>query len=296
MNTATTAEIAAPTIPGPDPDTHPVRITVPKGACDCHAHLFGPQPRYRYDAGRRYTPPDALLSSYIGMLRKLGVERGVLVQPSVYMTDNSLLLDALAENRFALRGVAVFNPDISDGELERMHKLGVRGVRLNLRHATGVSGDVAPRMAQRIKPLGWHIQFRINPEEFIAAERVLDKLPVEFIIDHMGQVPTEEGLNSPSFQAILRLVRGGRCWIKLSAPYRMGTREAPYPDVTPFAQALIAANPNRMVWASDWPHTTLTKSMPNDGDLLNLLAQWAPDEATRKLILVDNPARLYGFS
>jgi 2-pyrone-4,6-dicarboxylate lactonase len=296
MNANSNEPVAAPTIPGPDPHTNPVRINVPKGACDCHAHLFGPQPRYRYDPSRRYTPPDALLTDYIAMLRRLGVERGVLVQPSVYMTDNSVLLDALAEKRCPLRGIAVFNADISDRELERMHVLGVRGVRLNLRHATGVSGDIAPRMAERIKPLGWHIQFRINPEEFVTVESVLKKLPVDYIIDHMGQVPTEEGLNSPSFQAILRLVKGGRCWIKLSAPYRMGTLEAPYDDVTPFAQALIAANPDRMVWASDWPHTTLTKRMPNDGDLLNLLATWAPDAVTQRKILVDNPARLYGFS
>lgn len=296
MSVPTPEPIAAPTIPGPDPDTRRPRIAMPEGACDCHAHLFGPQTRYRYDPKRRYTPPDATLADYLRMLETLGVARGVLVQPSVYMTDNSLLLDALAENRFPLRAVAVFGPEVSDRELERMHALGVRGVRLNLRFAAGVSGDIAPRMAERIKPLGWHLQFRINPEDFISVERMIETLPVDTVIDHMGQVPTDQGTESAAFRAILRLVKSGRCWVKLSAPYRMGKLEYPYADVAPFARALVEANPNRMVWATDWPHTTLTKRMPNDGDLCDLLAEWIPDGAIRRKVLVDNPARLYGFT
>jgi predicted TIM-barrel fold metal-dependent hydrolase len=288
-------QIAAPTIPGADPDTRRPRYTIPAGACDCHAHLFGPQERYPYDPGRRYTPPDATLAAYIRMLGMIGFSRGVLVQPSVYMTDNRLILDALAEKRFPLRAVIVCGLDVSDAELDRMHALGVRGVRLNLRHAAGVSGDVAPRMADRIARLGWHLQFRINPEEFETVGPMIEALPVDTVIDHMGQIPTSEGLDSAPFKAILRLVKGGRCWVKLSAAYRMGSQPHPYDDVKPFAQALFAANPDRMVWATDWPHTTLTKPMPNDGDLCDLLADWIPDESARNRVLVDNPARLYGF-
>jgi 2-pyrone-4,6-dicarboxylate lactonase len=287
-------DIAAATIPGPDPDTRRPRIAMPAGTCDCHVHLFGPQTRYRYDPKRRYTPPDASLDDYMKMARTLGVERAVLVQPSVYMTDNSVILDTLAANRFPLRAVVVFE-DVSDRELERMHELGVRGVRLNLRHAAGVSGDIAPRMAERIKPLGWHLQFRLDPDDFVNVEPMIRQLPVDVVIDHMGQVPADEGIESPAFQAILRLARSGRAWVKLSAPYRLGKLEHPYRDVTPFVQALLEANVDRMVWATDWPHTTLTKRMPNDGDLVDLLGEWIPDASTRRKVLVDNPAKLYQF-
>lgn len=288
-------QFAAPTIPGPDRNTRRPMLKLPPGSCDCHAHLFGPQTRYRYDPKRRYTPPDASLSDYLRMLQTLGVERAVLVQPGVYMTDNSLLLDALAENRVPLRGVAVFGPEVSDRDIERMHRLGVRGVRLNLRFEAGVSGNVAPRIAERIEPFGWHLQFRINPEEFVTVEPMIEQLPIDVVIDHIGQVPAEQGIASASFQAILRLAKTGRCWVKLSAPMRMSKQEFPYTDVTPFVRALVEAAPGKMVWATDWPHTTITKKMPNDGDLVELLSAWIPDAAVRKKVLVDNPQKLYDF-
>jgi 2-pyrone-4,6-dicarboxylate lactonase len=288
-------EITPPTIAGPDPNTRAPRLRLPSGSCDCHAHVFGPQDRYPYDPKRRYTPPDALPSAYIKMLRTLGIERAVLVQPSVYMTDNSALLDALVDQRFPLRGVAVVDGTVSDGELERMNALGVRGLRLNLRFANGAPVEAAPRLAARIAPLRWHLQFRINAEDFPSVEAMLDAMPVDVVIDHIGQVPVEDGLHGTAFQTLLRLVRKGRCWVKLSAPMRMSNQEYPYADVTPFVHALVEAGPAHMVWATDWPHTTITKRMPNDGDLCDLLLDWIPDAATRKTILVDNPARLYGF-
>lgn len=287
--------IVAPTIPGPIADTRKPKFVMPRGACDCHVHLFGPQAKYAYAANRRYTPPDATADDYIKMLRSIGVDRAVLVQPSVYMTDNTVILDALAENKFAFRAVAVVNDEVSDAELARMHKLGVRGLRLNLRNSNGAPGDLAPRLAARIAPMGWHLQFRINAEDFTAIGPMLRTLPVDYIIDHMGQVPIAEGVNGVAFRAILDLTQTGRCWVKLSAPMRMSTLDAPYRDVTPMVHALVAAAPERMVWASDWPHTTLTCAMPNDGDLVDLLPEWIPDAVTRRKILVDNPARLYGF-
>ena len=287
--------IVAPTIPGPIAATHKPKFIMPRGACDCHAHLFGPQKKYAYAENRRYTPPDATADDYIKMLRAIGVDRAVLVQPSVYMTDNTVILDALAENKFPFRAVAVVNNEVSDAELARMHKLGVRGLRLNLRNSNGAPGDLAPRLAARIAPLGWHLQFRINAEDFTAIGPMLRALPCDFIIDHIGQVPIAEGVNGAAFRAILDLTQGGRCWVKLSAPMRMSARDYPYADVTPLVHALVAAAPERMVWASDWPHTTLTCAMPNDGDLVDLLPEWIPDAATRQKILVDNPARLYGF-
>jgi predicted TIM-barrel fold metal-dependent hydrolase len=282
-------------IPGPDKKPNPVKTQFPEGSCDCHAHLFGPQKTYPYDPHRRYTPADCSFEDYSTMLTKIGISRAVLVQPSVYMTDNRLILDTLATSKFYLRAVVVTNDDISDRELENMHQLGVRGIRLNLRHSAGVSGDIAPQLAQKIKKFGWHLQFRINPEEFLSVGPMIESLPVDTVIDHMGQIPTEESIDSPSFKALINLLKSGRCWIKMSAPYRMGKKEFPYDDVYPFANELVNANPDRIVWASDWPHTTLNKAMPNDGDLANLFLDWVTDENIRKKILVDNPSKLYGF-
>lgn len=288
--------VAAPTIPGPDPDTRKPRLALPPGTCDTHAHIVGPQDQYPYDPKRRYTPPDALVPDYLKMLRTLGVQRAVLVQPSVYMIDNSRLLDALRDTKdFPLRGIAVVGDGVSDDELRAMHEAGVRGLRVNLRVSNGASADMAPQLARRIAPLGWHLQVRIDPKDFASAGKLIESLPVDVVVDHIGGVPVRDGLDGRDFRLLLELVASGRCWVKLSAPMRMSEEEFPYRDVTPFVQALVAAAPERMLWATDWPHTTLTKRMPNDGDLCDLLSDWIPDAAVRQRVLVDNPARLYGF-
>jgi 2-pyrone-4,6-dicarboxylate lactonase len=289
------ATVTKPTIPGPIQHTTHPRFKFPPGSCDCHAHIFGPQSRYTYDPKRRYTPPDALITDYVRMLTILGVERAVLVQPSVYMTDNSALLDGLAESPIPMRGIAVVGTDVSDAELHRMHKLGVRGLRLNLRFDNGVGADIAPALARRIAPLGWHLQFRVMSENYDDVLRMLDDLAVDIVVDHIGQVPIEKGLAGKDFQALLGLVRTGRVWVKLSAPMRMSREELPYNDVVPFVRELVATAPGQMLWATDWPHTTITTQMPNDGAIADLLLDWIPDEATRRRVLVDNPARRYGF-
>lgn len=286
---------AAPTIPGFDPHPRKPRIVLPPGTTDCHAHIVGPQSRYPYDAKRRYTPPDALVPQYIAMLRTLGVERGVLVQPSVYMTDNRRLIDALRETDFPLRGIAVVNESVSDDDLRAMHDAGVRGLRVNLRVENGASPDAVPRLAQRIAPLGWHLQFRIDPKDFASAETMIAALPVETVVDHIGGVPVDEGIDGSGFQTLLGMLKAGRTSVKLSAPMRMSNEDYPYRDVVPFVHALADAAPDRLIWALDWPHTTITKRMPNDGDLCDLLETWLPDESVRKKVLVDNPARLFGF-
>ncbi len=289
------AEITAPTIPGPIAETHAPKFALPPGACDTHAHVFGPQTRYAYDPKRRYTPPDALPSSYIKLLKTLGFSRGVLVQASVYMTDNSAMLDALAETDFELRGVVATDASVTDAELERMNGLGVRGMRLNLRHANGAGADDAPDLARRIAQFGWHLNFRITRENYAAMHQMLDQVPLDIVVDHMGQVPIEYGLDGADFQALLSLIATRRVWLKLSGPMRISKQALPYADLKPFVQRLVAAGPDRMLFATDWPHTTIAGAMPNDGDLVDLLADWVPDEATRKLILVDNPAFRYGF-
>jgi predicted TIM-barrel fold metal-dependent hydrolase len=288
-------ELVSPTIPGPITDTKKPKLTVPPGTCDCHAHLFGPQKKYRYAVNRRYTPPDATLDDYIRMLKTIGVERAVLVQPSVYLTDNSVILDALAQKRFPLRAVAAVSDKVTDAEVERMNNLGVRGLRINFRHDNGATPDMAPRLAERIAPLGWHLQFHINGRDFAAACPLFEKLPVPVVLDHIVQVPVADGLDSDAFKAVSHFLKTGRGWVKLSAPMRMSNQDYPYADVIPFVQALIDMAPDRMLWATDWPHTTLTKKMPNDGDLVDLLSTWITDAETRQRILVDNPARLYAF-
>lgn len=296
MNTDKATTRAAPTIPGADPDTRKPRLALPAGSCDCHAHIFGPQGKYPYHPARPYTPPDALLPDYLKMLRTLGVDRAVVVQPSVYKTDNSKLLDTLRESDFPLRGIAVVDEAVTDAELEAMHAAGVRGLRLNLRTGnSGAPAEVAPRFARRVAPLGWHLQFRIKPEDFVGAEAMIEKLPVNVVIDHIGGVPVAEGLTGASFRTVLSLVRSGRCWVKLSAPMRISKQAFPHHDVLPFVHALVDAAPDQLLWGTDWPHTTLPGKMPNDGDLCDLLAEWIPDAATRKKVLVDNPAKMYGF-
>lgn len=284
-----------PTIPGPAPDTVPPRFLFPPGACDCHAHIFGPQSRYAYDPKRRYTPPDALISDYVRMLRVLGVERAVLVQPSVYMTDNSALIDGLAEAAIPVRGVVAVAQNITDVELERMHARGVRGVRFNLRVENGTDAGDLPGLAKRIVPLGWHLEMRVTSDNYPLVLRILDQIPVDIVVDHIGQIKVGEGLQGNDFQALLALVRTGRIWVKLSAPMRVSQQSMPYADVTPFVRELAATGPERMLWASDWPHTGITGAMPNDGELANLLMDWIPDKEVRKRVLVDNPACCYGF-
>lgn len=286
---------AAPTIPGPDPDTRRPGLEFPRGACDCHAHVFGPQGRFPYAASRGYTPPDAPTADYVRMLRTIGCERAVLVQPSVYGTDNRCLVQALDSGAFEFRGVAVIDDATGDDELEAMHRAGVRGVRLNLAtRGSTVDLGAAPRIAARIAALGWHLQFYLDVRRLPDVDRELTRLPVDIVIDHFGHVAAADGVEAPGFQALLRLARHERCWFKLIGPYRISSRPPRFADTVPLARALVAAAPDRCVWGTDWPHPN-TAWMPNDGDLADLVADWLPDEALRTRVLRDNPARLYGF-
>jgi len=286
----------APTIPGPVPDTRPPKFKLPPGACDCHAHVFGPQSRYPYLPQAGYIPPDALPGDYARMLKTLGCERAVLVQPSVYGTDNTAMLDALRSGVFAFRGVAVINDDISDRELEDMHRAGVRGVRINLASATpGLTLEQAPRLAARLKVLGWHLQFFVDLGKVPDIAERLSGLDIDIVIDHFGRVRAADGIDAPPFQTLLRLLRRRNFWAKLIGPYFLSDKLPDFPDVTPFARAVVATAPGRVVWGTDWPHPSAHGLTPNDGTLADMLLEWIPDEAQRKKVLVDNAARLYGF-
>jgi 2-pyrone-4,6-dicarboxylate lactonase len=291
---------AAPTCAPPDVKPRKPKLTLSPLACDSHAHILGPAARYAYSPARVYTPPDCLLPDYQQMLKTLGVERAVLVQPSVYGTDNTAMLDAMkvAGNRF--RGVAVVNDDISEAELRKLHDAGVRGVRVNIvdvkdRKPGTLPLDSLKRLAQRVRPLGWHMEFLMHVDEFPDLDRTFADFPVDIVLGHLGYMRTDKGIDAPGFQGLLRLVKGGRCWVKFTGPYRISTAALPYSDVTPFAHALTAANPERIIWGSDWPHVMAKGAMPNDGDLCDLLSAWIPDARLREQVLVRNPAALYRF-
>jgi len=267
----------------------------PPLACDCHFHIFGPYDRFPLDAGRHYDPAPALIPAYLRVAEALGLERMVIVQPSVYGTDNACSLDAAA--RFGLdraRVVAVVDEGFDEVALRKLHAKGTRGVRFNAVSGNGTPLDQLDALARRIAPLGWHLQIYATGAVLAELAPRLAELPVEVVVDHMGGVRTAEGLNGAGFQALLRLLDSGRAWVKLSG-YRISSAGPPFHDVSPFARALLDAAPDRCIWGTDWPHPSLSEWMPEDGALLDRLGEWAPSAAEQRRVLVDNPARLYGF-
>ena len=288
-------EDEAPVCQGPDPRPRPAGYAIPPGAADCHAHILGPFPLFPLQDERSYTPPEAPLATYRHLLDTLGMQYGVVVQPSVFGTDNACMLDALARHRNRLRGIAVVDPGVADETLERMAGNGIRGIRFNLLFRGGVALDHLEALAKRIERFGWHIQLLIDCRTLPALAPKLQRLAVDIVIDHMGHLPAAAGVGDPGFRQLLKLVRGGRTWVKLSGANRVSTEGPPYHDTIPFAAALLDADPTRLVWGSDWPHVAIDGYMANDGELLDLLKLWVPDERQRHLVLVENPARLYGF-
>ncbi|QBC33792.1 GntR family transcriptional regulator [Pandoraea sp. XY-2] len=284
----------APLCLGPLPEIDPPSFVVPFGAVDTHAHVVAASEAYPMVPERSYTPPPAPEDKYLAMLDATGMTYGVLVQISVYGTDNRYLLETLRRHSDRLRGIAVVSPEVTDAELEAMHAAGVRGLRINVLFGGGIGFKAMETLAHRIKDLGWHMQFLMDVNALPELMPRMTKLPVPGIVDHMGHTPVAQGIDAPGFSALRSLVRDHGYWVKLSGAYRISERFPTFDDVTPFAQALIEDAPDRMVWGSDWPHVSLTR-MPNTGALRNLLPLWAPDADTRRRILVDNPARLYGF-
>jgi 2-pyrone-4,6-dicarboxylate lactonase len=294
------SSIDAPLCPPPDPNPHAPSFAVPAGAADCHAHVFGPASRYPYQDNRSYTPPDAPLSQLRAMHKALGIERLVVVAASVHGTNNNPVLDAIAAEPKNLRGIATVGADISDRELARLRDGGIRGIRVNLVDKGGNpfgSLDALGGIAERIRDLGFHIELLVHVESFPELRALAKRICVPLSVGHIGYTKVAAGgLDHPGYQEFLALLRDGYFWVKLTGPSRISALDrVPYSDVTAMAKAAIAAAPDRVVWGSDWPHVMQVKPMPNDGDLLDALAQWAPDAAQRQRILVDNPARLYGF-
>jgi predicted TIM-barrel fold metal-dependent hydrolase len=265
----------------------------PHGACDCHAHVYGPPERYPFQPSHRYTPPPLYFADYRRMLDGLGIERAVVVQPTVYQT-NAVTEDALAASGGAWRGVAKFTNASMIADIERLHGVGFRGVRL---HGVGTTADLAhlEEVARRIAPFGWHIQLHMEARFLPEMAARLAGLPVPVVHDHFARLSPEQGADSPPMQTLLRLLAGGNAWVKLSGAYLVSKLHSPYPDLVPIAKALVAARPDRMLWGTDWPHPSHETPLPEDADFLRLLALWVPERATRENILVANPERLYGF-
>ena len=292
----------------PQPVT-PVRFDVPAHACDCHTHMIGDPRRFPFFAGRTYTPEPAPPEEMAALHRALHVERVVIVTPSVYGTDNSATLYGMKARGATARGVAVIGEKTPERDLETMDRAGVRGIRLNL----SVGGHNDPAAARKrfqeagklLKRPGWHIQIFTNLAVIAAIRPLVLDSAVPVVFDHFGGLQARLGLEQPGFADLVELVRSGKAYVKISGAYRCSTAGPDYADMAPFARALIAANAGRVLWGTDWPHpdntsgrpvTELTPMLPiDDGRLMNQLAVWAPEAAVRARILVENPAKLYGF-
>lgn len=282
--------------PGPQPvQRTTTRFIVPPGAVDTHAHVIGLPPEYPFVAGRSYTPPAASAADYLAMLDATAMTYGVLTQVSVHGTDNRLLVETLQANRQRLRGIAVIPLDCPDNEKAALKEAGVVGLRINVLYGGGVGFAQLEDYAALCREMGWHLQFLIDAGDLPALASRFAKLPVPFLVDHMGHFPTTRGTADIGFQALLSLVRDGG-WVRLSGAYRTSTQGGPpYSDTIPFARLLAEAAPERCVWGSDWPHVANWDAMMGVSDLLDLLADWVPDDALRQRVLVDNPQRLFGF-
>jgi 2-pyrone-4,6-dicarboxylate lactonase len=234
------------------------------------------------------------------MLDMLGVERAVLVQPSVYGTDNTVMLEAMKTAGNRMRGVAVVDEDISDEELKALDAAGVRGVRVNIVDVKDRKPGTLPmaalkKLAQRIAPMGWHMEFLMHADEFPDLDRQFADFPVDIVLGHLGYLTIGKAPEDAGFQALLRLMKSGKAWVKLTGPYRVTAAPLPYPDTMPFAKALLEANLERVIWGTDWPHVMLKGTMPNDGALADVLFDWIPDPTLRQQVLVRNAEKLYGF-
>ncbi|AOY94651.1 2-pyrone-4,6-dicarboxylate hydrolase [Cupriavidus sp. USMAA2-4] len=270
---------------------------VPALACDSHMHIF--DPRFAPSPHWRRTPPHADVAAYRRLQARLGTARAVVVTPSTYGTDNACTLDALDQLGNCARGVAVVGHEVAEHELDRLHARGIRGLRVNFVTPQSwgeTTAAMLTTLAGKAARLGWHIQVFVHPEQLVALEPVLAALPVPLVVDHLARIDPAEGTAGAAYAALRRLLERGSTWVKLSGAYMRSAVHGPsYADTLPLGRALVQAVPERLVWGSDWPHTTEAAGTVNDADLMDLLHAWAGSAAALERILVDNPARLYGF-
>jgi 2-pyrone-4,6-dicarboxylate lactonase len=291
----------APLCLAPDLNTLRPRTALPSRATDCHCHVYPADPRYRLVDARTYTPATASLGEYLRMCDTIGIGRTVHVNASVYGNDNTLTLDVIRElGKHRARGVAGISTETSEGELKHLHEGGIRGFRLSS-HVQGYGGlEYLSKLVPRVARFGWHAQLHFNRvDELVALESELMKTPIPLVFDHLGGARGEDGVDSPGFQVLLRILsRRDDAWVKLSSWYRRSETGAPgFSDMKPLVQAIVEARPDRAVFGTNWPHPNLfpPTAMPNDGTLLDTLCEWIPQADVREQIFVHNPARLYGF-
>jgi 2-pyrone-4,6-dicarboxylate lactonase len=296
-----TTTFEPPRIAGPVLRPKRPRVTPPLGAWDSHFHIFGPSDKFPYVPGRGYTPPDAPVERLVGLLDHLGFACGLAVQGNAHGYDNRVLFDALARFPQRLRGVAITDTRVAPQELRDWHRLGMRGLRFHLlprpfQYVRGVGFEVFEVFRRTMAELGWIMQIFCDHRMLVDTAPYLREVSREMpvIVDHLGMVPASAGVTDANFQALLKLVGDGHVHVKLSAVYRLSERFPDYADARPLHDALIGANPERLIWGTDWPHPSMAaKVMPDDGHLLDLFHRWTPDEQTRRRILVDTPARLF---
>lgn len=274
--------------------TETATLRVPPNATDCHFHIYD----NRFPPAPGGLPaPNASPEDYRALQARIGTSRGVVIQPSLYGTDNRPTLDGMAALGPNFRGVAVVNAEVTDAELQRLHGLGIRGIRFNLAQAGATTLAMLEPLSQRVDALGWHCQINMNGGDIVAAADTFLRIKGRLVFDHLAHCPEPQGVNSDTFKLIRRMMDQGNTWVKLSGAYA-DTKVGPpgYADSSAVATAFAAAMPGRVVWGSDWPHPTeKLDNKPDDAVLFDLLGHWVPDEATRHRVLVENPAELYDF-
>ena len=277
-------------------DTRP-HLPSPVGTCDTHMHIF--EPGYKQLPGTNLPSIPGTTADYRKLRARLGITRTVIVQPAAFGNDNRCTLEAmkaLTDDTHQTRGVAIVQPGDSDDEIARLTEAGIRGIRYHLLPYGGVSWDTLNTMAVRVAPHGWHVQLQMDGRELVGREAMLKALPCDIVIDHIGRFMQPVAADDPAWKVMRNLVDSGRCWVKLSAPYHGSRTGAPrYEDAGATAMELIRAAPERMLYATNWPHPSLKNNLPDDASLLDLVNEWSGSEAVRQKILVDNPAKLYGF-
>ena len=287
------AQIAVPNSAGTQSPT----LNAPANACDCHMHIYDAA-RFPMVPSQRVPPTDAAVPQYRLLQKRLRTTRVVIVTPRNYATQNRVTIDAIAQLGANARGVAVLHPKVTDAELKQLHDAGIRGIRFSLGDppTAVVTLDMVEPLARRVADLGWHVQFNVEGEQVVEWAGLLRRLPTQMVFDHLGHPPLPAGIDHPSHGIIRGLIDRGRTWVKLSGAYANSRVGPPYPEATKIAQAFVKAAPERMVWGSDWPHPSEAPDRkPDDAGLFDLLSEWAPREATRHRILVENPVTLYGF-
>jgi 2-pyrone-4,6-dicarboxylate lactonase len=270
------------------------RFKLPKGACDAHCHVFGPGDKFPYAANRRYTPADAPKEMLAALHAHLGIDRAVIVQASCHGADNAAMLDCIASDPKRYRGVAIVDDSFTEADYDRLDRGGVRGVRFNFVKHLGGAPDMAVfnRVIDRVKTRGWHVVLHVNAPDIVPLSDMIRRLPLPFVIDHMGRVPSAAGVEQPPLRALIELSRLENCWIKVCGSERISM--PPYAAAVPIARALVEASPTRVLWGTDFPHPNATHAA-DEADLVDLVPQFVADALAQKRLLVDNPARLYGF-